>query len=83
MASNKCLRYVKVKASNIGPLSQCTCTESVQEKLFKSKDTLVGWLYLQAHFGCHDTLMLGRSPIKSRQHPDMTIAVGWDAKRIS
>ena len=30
--------------------------------------------------GCHDVLILGISPIKWRQRPDMTIAVGWDAK---
>ena len=30
--------------------------------------------------GCHDILMLGRSPIKWRQRPDMTIAVDWEAK---
>ena len=29
----------------------------------------------QAHFWCPDITMLGRSPIKWRQHPDMTIAV--------
>ena len=29
---------------------------------------------------CHDILMLGKSPIKWRQHPDMTIAVDWDVK---
>ena len=39
---------------------------------------LGGYLF-QAYFGCHDILMLGRSPIKSREHPDMTIAVDWDA----
>ena len=28
----------------------------------------------------HDTLMLGKSPIKWRQRPDMAIAVDWDVK---
>ena len=32
----------------------------------------------EAFFGCHDILILGRSPIKWRQHPNMTIAVDWD-----
>ena len=31
----------------------------------------------EAHFVCHDILILGKSPIK---HPDMTIAVDWDVK---
>ena len=35
---------------------------------------------LKAHFGCHHVLMFGRSLIKWRQHPDMTIAVDWDVK---
>ena len=30
--------------------------------------------------GCHDILMLGRSPMKWRQRPDMTIAVDCVAK---
>ena len=29
---------------------------------------------------CHDILMLGKSPIKWRQCPDMTVAVDWDVK---
>ena len=32
-------------------------------------------------FGCHEVLILGRSPIKWRQHSDLTIAVDWDVKR--
>ena len=36
---------------------------------------LVGWL-----FGCHDILMLSRSPIEWRQSPKMIIAVDGDAK---
>ena len=30
--------------------------------------------------GCHDILILGKSPIKWRQCPDMTLAVDWDVK---
>ena len=40
---------------------------------------LLGWLYLK-YFGCHDLLFLGKSHIKCRQCPDMTIAVDWDVK---
>ena len=29
-------------------------------------------------FGCHDVLILGKSSIKWRQRPDITIAVDWD-----
>ena len=32
------------------------------------------------HIECHDILNLGKSPIKCRQRPDMTIAVDWDRK---
>ena len=38
---------------------------------------LGGYIY-EAHFACHDIVMLGKSPIKWRQRPDMTIAVDWD-----
>ena len=37
----------------------------------------------ETHFACHDILMLGKSPIKWRQRPDMTIAVDWDARKAS
>ena len=40
---------------------------------------LVGWLYLK-QFGCHAILM-GKSHIKWRQRPDMTIAVDWNGKQ--
>ena len=40
---------------------------------------LGGYIY-EAHFECHDILMLGKSPIKWRQRPDITIAVDWDVK---
>ena len=39
--------------------------------------TLVGWLYLLAHFRCYDMQVLGRSPIKWRPHSDMIIAADW------
>ena len=35
---------------------------------------------LEAPLGCHDNLILGKSPIKWRRCPDMTIDVDWDAK---
>ena len=35
----------------------------------------------EALFGCHDIPILGKSPIKWRQHSNMTIAVDWDVKR--
>ena len=39
------------------------------------------WVVIfEAIFGCYDVLILGISPIKWRQRPDMTIAVDWDAK---
>ena len=41
---------------------------------------LLGWLYFPAQFEFHDLLMLGKSIIKWRQHPDMGIAVHWDTK---
>ena len=34
----------------------------------------------QALVGCHDIIILGKSPIKWRQRPDMTLAVDWDVK---
>ena len=42
---------------------------------------LLGWFNFQAHFVCNVILMLGRSTIKWRQRPDMTIAVGLDTKQ--
>ena len=41
---------------------------------------LVGWVIFEALVGCHDILILGKSLIKWRQHPDMTMVVDWDAK---
>ena len=32
----------------------------------------------EALVGCHDILILNKSPIKWRRRPDMTLAVGWD-----
>ena len=34
----------------------------------------------QALVGCHDIFILGKSPIKWRQRPDMALAVDWDVK---
>ena len=40
----------------------------------------VTWVVIfEALFGCHDVLILGKSPIKGRQCPDMTTAVGHKA----
>ena len=41
---------------------------------------LFGWLFYEVHFESHDIPMLGKSPMKWRQRPDMTIAVDWDVK---
>ena len=35
---------------------------------------------VQALVGCHDIPILGKSPVKLRQRPDMTLAVDWDVK---
>ena len=51
-------------------------SEPAQEKWFIG---LVGYIY-EAHFECHDILMLGKSPRKWQQRPDMTLAVDWDVK---
>ena len=44
-----------------------------------------GWLYFEAHFECHDILILsndilmfGKRPQKWKQRPDMIIAVDLD-----
>ena len=57
-----------------------------QEKWFQVKPSihislfyLNGWI-LQALVGCHEILILGKSLIKWRQRPDMTLAVDWDVK---
>ena len=34
----------------------------------------------QAFAGCPDILILGKSPIKLKQRPDMTLSVDWDVK---
>ena len=36
--------------------------------------------YTLSTSGCHDILLLGKSHIKWRQHPDMTLAVDCDVK---
>ena len=44
--------------------------------------SFIGWVVIskEAHFECHDILLLDKSPIKWRERPDMTIAVDWDVK---
>ena len=38
----------------------------------------VSWMVMfEALVGCHD-IILGKSPIKWRQRPDMVMAVDWD-----
>ena len=63
-------------------------SEPAQEKWFSQtihtyKPYWLSWVVTriyEAHFECHDILMLGESPIKWRQCPEMTIAVDWDVK---
>ena len=62
-------------------------SEPAQEKWFsqtihtyKALLAYLGGYIYEAHFECHDILMLGKSPIKWRQRLDMTIAVDWDVK---
>ena len=58
-------------------------SELAKEKGFQVKPSipiislygLVGWIF-QALAGCHDILILGKSPINW----DMTLAVDWDVK---
>ena len=46
-----------------------------------SKPFWLCWMVIfKALVGCHDILILGKSPIKWRQRPDMTLAVDWDVK---
>ena len=56
--------------------------EPAQEKGFSKtvhtyKQYWFDWVVIfnEAHLECHDILMLGKSPIKCWQRPDMTIAV--------
>ena len=53
--------------------------ESKRKRTTISLFGLVGWIF-QALVGCHDILILGKSPIKWRQRPDMTLAVDSDVK---
>ena len=40
----------------------------------------LSWLFIfEIHFGCHDNLILGKSPIKWGRRPDMTMTVDGDA----
>ena len=60
--------------------------ESVQEKWFQVKPSILNIsVHLRGYFireqiRCHDILILGRSTIKRRLRPDMTVAVDWDTK---
>ena len=63
-------------------------SEPAQQKWFSQtihtyKPYWYAWvvIFSEAHFECHDILMLGKSPTKWRQRPDMTIAVDWDVKQ--
>ena len=66
-------------------------SEPAREKWFSQdihtyKPYWLSWVvifYNEAHFECHDIPMLGKSPIKWRQRPDLTIAVDWDVKQMS
>ena len=40
----------------------------------------MGGCIYEAHFECHDILMLGKSPIKWRRRPGMTVAVDREEK---
>ena len=41
----------------------------------------LSWVVIfQALAGCHDNLILGKSPLKWRHRPDKTLAVDWDVK---
>ena len=61
-------------------------SESVQEKWLSQavhtyKSQWFNWVVIfEAIFGCHGVLILGLSPIKWRQRPDMTIAVDCNPK---
>ena len=62
-------------------------SEPAQGKWFSQiihtdKPCLFAWvvIFYEAHFECHDILMLGKSPIKWWQCFDKTIAVDWDVK---
>ena len=61
-------------------------SELDKEKWFKSNHPyiclicLIWMVIFQTRFGCHDVLILGRSPMNWRQRSDMTIAVDQDVK---
>ena len=41
----------------------------------------LGWMVIfHALVGCHDILILGKSLVKWRQRPNMTLAVDWDVQ---
>ena len=45
-----------------------------------SSHNIIQFLVFKALVEYHDILVLGKSPIKWRQRPDMTIAVDWDVE---
>ena len=62
-------------------------SEPAQEMCFSEtihtyKPYWLCWVvYYEAHFECHDILMLDKSPIIwRRQRPEMSIAIDWDVK---
>ena len=51
------------------------------QTIYTYKPYWLSWMIVfEALFGCHDVLILVKSPIKWWQRRDMTIAVDWDAK---
>ena len=62
--------------------SKCQKAENQLVLLYVAmhSQTLSHVVIFEALVGYHDILILGKSPIKWRQHPDMTLAVGWDVK---
>ena len=43
-------------------------------------DLLGCFIFYEAYFECHGIIMLGKSPMKLGQRPDVAIAVNWDVK---
>ena len=59
----------------------------VQEKVVQAKPFIrirllkLSWMVIfQALVGCHDILIVGKSPTKWKQRPDKTVAVDWDVR---
>ena len=73
----KLLRYVTIHLISLSLPRKRGSSQTIHRYI--SLIGLIGWLYMK-HFGCHDVLILGTSPIKWRQRPDMIIAVDWGTK---